>query len=303
MSRGGELTLAALRLHLAAVGWPRYELRLIDAARRQCVATRYWTAAQILAPATVCFLRARNQQGCDVYFRPHAGAENAGYLLLDFDDGPCPLAALRTAGHTPCVVIETSPGHQQAWVRVSTRSVNPGAATAVARGLARCYGADPASAEWRHLGRLAGFTNRKPARLQSNGLSPWVRVVWHCVGALATTGHSIHNPPPRAEVVPILNQLPAPPGPGLYRQCLDAMRLLERFPKPDWSVADYRVARWLLLQGIAPAHVVDILRQGSPDFPRSHPKPEDYLWRTVQSAQANLIRRPDFSRAPTPRRG
>ena len=98
--RGLDLTLAALRIHLAAIAWPRYELRLIDAQRR-CVATRYWTAIQLLDGRTVRFLRARNREGCDVYFRPHAAAESAGYVLLDFDSGPCPLAAMRAAGHTP----------------------------------------------------------------------------------------------------------------------------------------------------------------------------------------------------------
>jgi hypothetical protein len=60
-ARGLELTLAAVQVHLAAMPWPRYELRLIDAHRRQCVATRYWTAAQLLDRDTVGFLRARNQ--------------------------------------------------------------------------------------------------------------------------------------------------------------------------------------------------------------------------------------------------
>jgi hypothetical protein len=35
--------------------WPRYELRLIDAHRRRCVATRYWTAVQLLDGDTVAF--------------------------------------------------------------------------------------------------------------------------------------------------------------------------------------------------------------------------------------------------------
>src|SRR5262249_3349667 len=154
----------------AAVQWPHYELRLIDAARRACRATRYWTAAQLLSVETARFLRARNREGCDVYFRPYAAADNAGYLLLDFDAGPGPLAALQASDHTPCIVVEPSPGHHQAWLRVRPQSVGAAWATAAARRLAARYGADPASADWRHLGRLAGFTNRKPGRRQSNGL-------------------------------------------------------------------------------------------------------------------------------------
>ena len=98
---GLELTLADLRTHLAAVASPRYEVRLIDSAQRACCATRYWTAGQLLAPTTARFLRARNRAGCEVYFRPHAGADSAGYLLLDFDAGPCPLADLRAATTLP----------------------------------------------------------------------------------------------------------------------------------------------------------------------------------------------------------
>jgi len=297
-AHGLELTLASLRAQLASIAWPRYELRLIDAQRRQCLATRYWTATQLLNPDTVRFLRGHNRQGCDVYFRPHAASRNAGYLLLDFDDGPCPLAAMRAAGHTPCLVVETSPDHRQAWVRVNSGSVEPAWATAVARWLSGRYGADPASAEWRHLGRLAGFTNRKPARLQPNGLPPWVRVVWRQAGALTEIGSVVasdgvsHGPTTAA-----IGGVEARPSPR-YRQCLDALGLLRRFPAPDWSIVDYRVARWLLQGGCGAEQVAVILRQGSPGFPRRHANPDDYLRRTVQAAAASLACRPDFSRAP-----
>jgi hypothetical protein len=298
--RGLELTLGCLRAQLASVAWPGYELRLIDAHRRQCLATRYWTATQLLAPDTVRFLRGRNREGCDVYFRPYAAADNAGYLLLDFDDGPCPLAAMRAAGHTPAVIVETSPGHQQAWVRVSAGSVQPAWATAVARWLARQYGADPASAEWRHLGRLAGFTNRKPARLQANGLPPWVRLVWRGSGALAAVGGALATLA-RVSTGPVPVARPERHPSSSYEQCLEALGLRRRFPELDWSIADYRVARLLLQQGWGAEPVAEFLRHGSPGFPRRHAKPDDYLRRTVQSAAASLPCRPDFSRAPLER--
>jgi|HubBroStandDraft_1064217.scaffolds.fasta_scaffold39989_2 hypothetical protein len=303
-ARGLEWTLAALRAQLGSIAWPRYELRLIDAQRRQCLATRYWTATQVLSPGAVRFLRAHNREGCDVYFRPHAASENAGYLLLDFDDGPCPLAAMRAAGHTPCLVVETSPGHQQAWVRVASGSVIPALATAAARWLARQYGADPASAEWRHLGRLAGFTNRKPARLQPSGLPPWVRVVWRRSGALSAVASAMPTSPPGAvspgpATTAASGGMEARPSP-LYRQCLDALGLLRRFPAPDWSIADYRVARLLLQHTWGIDQVAAILRQGSPGFPRRHANPDDYLRRTVHAAAASLPGRPVFSRAPAP---
>ncbi len=297
--RGLDMTLAGLRTQLASMAWPRYEIRLIDTAVRRCVATRYWTAARLLEPGTVRFLRARNREGCEVYFRPHAAAQSAGYLLLDFDEGPCPLALMRAAGHPPCVVVATSPGRQQAWVRVSVHPVRPTWATGVARWLAGRYGADAASAEWRHLGRLAGFTNRKPARVQPNGLPPWVRVVWHAPAAMALVDGLISPAPSTGQPVgyTLLAEV-EPCGSSLYQRCLDALRVRERFPQPDWSIVDYRVACLLLHQGWGAAPVADILRQGSPGFPRRHAHPEDYLRRTVQCAEASLPRHPAFSRAP-----
>lgn len=301
-ARAFELTVAAIRAQLAAIPWPRYELRLIDAQRRQCLATRYWTASQLLDPDTVRFLRAYNRDGCDVYLRPYAASENAGCLLLDFDDGPCPLAAMRVAGHTPCLVVETSPGHQQAWVRVTSGSVMPAWATAAARRLALLYGADLASADWRHLGRLAGFTNRKPARLQPNGLPPWVRVVWRGNEVLCEVGSAVATAVPdsvsHGPATADIGGVEIRPWRSLYWQCLDALGLLRRFPVPDWSIADYRVARLLLQGGCGEKQVAAILRQSSPGFPRRHAHPDDYLRRTVQAAAASLACRPTFSRAP-----
>jgi hypothetical protein len=73
------------------------------------------------------------------------------------------------------VVLQTSPGHLQAWLRVSATPLEPAVATAVGRELARRYGADPASADWRHLGRLAGFTNPKIQRRRSDGYAPFAQ--------------------------------------------------------------------------------------------------------------------------------
>jgi hypothetical protein len=69
----------------------------------------------------VRFLRIRNREGCDVYIWPYAEEQNAGYILLDLDwAAPSVLETLRANGHEPCVVLQNSPGHLQAWIRVST---------------------------------------------------------------------------------------------------------------------------------------------------------------------------------------
>jgi len=298
------VSLAALRRQLAAMPCRLYEVRLIHSSSRQPYpGVRQWTAFQLTDPATVGFLRIRNREGYDVYFRPYAGDHNAGYILLDLDQ-PVPgiLARLRAQGHEPCVVVETSPGRWQAWTRVSHEQLLPGLATRVAKQLAEIYAADRASADWRHLGRLAGFTNRKPRRRRVDGLAPWVKMI-HARACLAgdraallemaaaeLAGFRAPSAPVRAALPP--DAADSFPTAGLdptmlgawYRNSLNHLRILTRYPSPDWSIADTWVARDLLATGTDPDLVAAVLRYGSPGFPRHHADPEDYLRRTLRCA-------------------
>jgi hypothetical protein len=43
--------------------------------------------------------------------------------------------------------------------------------------LAERYGGDLGSADWRHFGRLAGFTNPKPSPRLASGLQPFARLL------------------------------------------------------------------------------------------------------------------------------
>ena len=89
--RGLTVSLGALRRQLAAMPCRLYEVRLIHGgSRKPYPGVRQWTATQLSDPATVSFLRIRNREGYDVYFRPYTGAHNAGYILLDLDDPPGP---------------------------------------------------------------------------------------------------------------------------------------------------------------------------------------------------------------------
>jgi hypothetical protein len=182
--------------------------------------------------------------------------------------------------------------------------------------LAHTYGGDFASADWRHLGRLAGFTNQKPARRQSNGYAPWVRLL-HAQAGLAPNGpllvqaaaqqirripspivtRSLRRPLAPERVISASATLPAPS--TVYQAWLQWLRIPQRFPHPDWSIADKWIAKELLRRGTAVAAVADLLRCGSPGFPRGHADPENYLRRTLTRAQSELASRP----FPAPPRG
>lgn len=306
--RGLFLSMLAIRRQLAAMPQDLYLVRLIHHASRAAFpGERLWTAAQLGQEATVRFLRIRNREGCDVYLQPYADNRNAGYILLDLDhtDATATLARMRLNGHQPCVVLQTSSGHLQAWIQVSTVGLEPATATAIARQLAQTYGGDLASADWRHLGRLAGFTNQKPRRRQSNGYAPWVRLL-HAQAGLATKGASlVQAAEPHIGCLPgmITNARPLPrtlrAAPEIYQAWLQRLRIPQRFPHPDWSIADKWVAKELLRRGAPVEEVAGLLQHGSPGFPRRHADPQNYLLRTLVRALDELAGRP----FPAPTRG
>jgi hypothetical protein len=305
--RGFFLTLQAIHRQLAAMPNELYLVRLIHyLTRRAFPGERVWTAQQLGTAATVRFLRVRNREGCDVFVQPYAGDQNAGYILLDLDHArPTTIATMRAHGHNPCVVLQTSPAHLQAWIRLSTSPLEPAVASTASKLLAAAYGGDPASTDWRHLGRLAGFTNQKPARHTLSGYAPWVKVVETQAGlapqaeALLQSAQALGSPLPAALVSSAHSTLPNDaPGitpslaTGIYQGCLERWHIRKRFPQPDWSIVDWWVARHLLRQHWPPAQVHEILRLASPNFPRCHSDPDDYLRRTLARAAFPFPPRP-----------
>jgi len=297
--RGFTLTMRAVRRQLAAMPNQFYQVRLIHSLTRLPLpGRRLWTEAEVLGRQTIGFLRAYNCQGYDVYLHPDGWDQNTGYILVDLDcadDGV--IERMRCNGHHPCLVVETSPSHLQAWIRVSHSHLEPFLATAVAKRLARLYGGDPGSADWRHLGRLAGFTNQKPIRRTDCGYAPWVKIL-HAGGGVAPNGPTVVEsvwrtwqpdvsaPPDGWPATASLHQnsIPAAEAQAIYQLCARKWRIAQRFLPVDWSRVDLWVARYLLLQGMQAGQVKEVLQLGSPQFPRNHGDPLDYLRRTVARA-------------------
>jgi len=307
VDRGLWLSMQAIRRQLAAMPHSLFVVRLIHQdTKRPFPGERLWTATQLWSPATVRFLRIRNREGCDIYIWPNAEDQNAGYILLDLDRAePSILERMWANGHEPCVVLQTSPGHLQAWIHVSTLPLEPAVATAIGKHLARTYGGDLASTDWHHLGRLAGFTNQKPQRCPVSGHAPWVKVVHARSGlarnadallqsalhtpALASQGfddavseHQLGLAAGRLPVAP--HGIEAAEAVEIYQSWTRRWRIAERFTQPDWSIVDLWIARKLVSQGMLAEQVQDVLRLASPHFPRRHTDPDDYLRRTVAYA-------------------
>ena len=303
--RGVMLATEAIRRQLAAMPNDLYLIRLIHSwTHRAFPGERLWTAAQLLDSETIGFLRVRNREGWDVHMQPHARNQNAGYILVDLDHADAPVVEqMRRNGHHPCLVLETSPGHLQAWVQVSMAAVEPCIATTVALQLAHDYGGDPASADWRHVGRLAGFTNQKLSRRSLAGYGPWVRIVHAKAGLAPQAGALVESAMQRGRPlwlttdsshpsqsgIPSIDPHAAPAitldqATAIYQDCMQRWPTGQRFSPPDWSIVDLWVARHLLSQGMPAPEVQAVLQLGSPQFPRRHGNPQDYLRGTVARA-------------------
>jgi hypothetical protein len=117
------------------------------------------------------WLRHENGKGAHIYIRP-AGTHS---LSLIDDLTAEVIERMKAEGFEPAVVVETSPNNFQAWLNHG-QVLEATLSTHAAKHLAERFAGDPASADWRHFGRLAGFTNPKPERQLPSGMRPFARL-------------------------------------------------------------------------------------------------------------------------------
>jgi hypothetical protein len=117
------------------------------------------------------WLRQENGKGAHIYIR---AAETHSLSLID-DLTADAIERMRADGLEPAVVVETSPNNFQAWLNHG-QLLEAAMSTRAAKALVERFGGDPASADWNHFGRLAGFTNPKQERRLASGLRPFARL-------------------------------------------------------------------------------------------------------------------------------
>ena len=164
-----DKTYEAVRKQVQAMGADRFEIGVFDASTERMI-PRAWDKDTVLK--SVPWLRYENLKGRNIYIRP-AGEHN---LSLVDDLEALAIQRMKTEGFTPALVVETSPKNFQAWLR-HDRTLDKSLSTAVAKALAKEFQGDQGSADWRHFGRLAGFTNRKEKYRQADGHFPYVRLI------------------------------------------------------------------------------------------------------------------------------
>jgi RepB DNA-primase from phage plasmid len=164
-----SITRSVVRKQLCAMGCELFEIGVFHQDALMLLRNG-WSAAQI--DAALGWLSHENARGAHIFVRPHG----AHALSLIDDLKAEGINRMRDRGFQPAVVVETSPSNFQVWLNhgqiISDRTFS----TRAAQELACRFGGDSSSADWRHFGRLAGFTNQKPKRRLGSGLAPFVRL-------------------------------------------------------------------------------------------------------------------------------
>ena len=158
------ITRSQVRRQLAVMASDYFDIGILRPDGRMLL-REAWSVRQI--EQAVQRLRRENARGAHIFLRPHG----AHALSLVDDLGVEAIARMRDAGFQPALVVETSTRNFQVWLNHG-RTLDRSVSSSAAREIAKRFGGDLSSADWRHFGRLAGFTNRKPERLLQNGLGP-----------------------------------------------------------------------------------------------------------------------------------
>lgn len=179
-----DRTLEAVRRQALAMGCESFHVGILDPEKGMLDKT-YSLATLIRA---VPYLKAENLRGGNILIRPDDSI-NAPLVFLDDLALDAAANGLRAAGLNPACVVQSSPTDHgwHAWIRLCEGPLPPEIIGAVARRLAAEFGGDPHSAQRRHFGRLAGFTNRKPEHRRPNGQFPFVLLA-QAFGGIAPRG-------------------------------------------------------------------------------------------------------------------
>jgi hypothetical protein len=157
-----------VRVQLHAMDCERFDIGIKRDAGEMILRERQ---AAIDIEKTIKWLRHENAKGAHIYIRP-AGAHRL--TLLD-DLSWEAIKRMKAEGYETAAVVETSPNNFQAWLNHG-QVLDAATSTRAAKQLAERFGGDPSSADWRHFGRLAGFTNPKPERQLPSGMRPFARL-------------------------------------------------------------------------------------------------------------------------------
>jgi hypothetical protein len=281
----------AVRGQIAAMGSEVFEIGLFkpDAGPSEAVMMpRVWDQEALVR--SIAWLRHQNRDGRNIYIRPK-GEHN---LSLVDDLTREAVASMARTGFAPAVIIETSPGNYQVWMKHSEQLTKE-EGTAVARALAERFGGDRGAADWRHFGRLAGFTNRKEKyRDPDTGLHPFVKIVEANGAVYPEAQMLVADVRRRLEAERQRERERRSRGQGNEKQVawselksIDAFRADPRY-HGDGTRIDLAYAIYALSRGATEAQVEAVIRSRDLSHKGGERRQQDYIQRTVKKALESI---------------
>jgi hypothetical protein len=285
-------TSLAVQRQVTAMSADLFEIGLYnpDAVPKESVMIpRVWDAEAILD--SIRWMRHQNRDGRNIYVRP----KGEHHLSLVDDLTKDAVSAMKSAGFDPAVIVQTSPGNFQAWLK-HTERLSKEVSTAAARALAEKFGGDRGAADWRHFGRLAGFTNRKAKYLDAGtGLYPFVwlieaegRIYPEAERFVAGVKNEVERQ--KAERERLREQI-AKIAPVLPKdlKTLDTFRLDTRYGG-DGTRIDLAYAVYAFSHGASAAQVQTAIRSRDLSHKGTERRQNEYIERTIKKALATLER-------------
>ena len=299
MASGRDRTVEAVRSQIEAMGAEVFEVGLFKPearGREPVMLPRVWDRESLLR--SVGWLRHENRSGRNVYIRPKGEHD----LSLVDDLTLSSVACMIRSGFAPAVLVETSPGNYQAWLKHPER-IDKEMGTAAARALAEKFGGDLGAADWRHYGRLAGLTNRKSRyRDPETGLYPFVKLIRATGEVYAEAGRFLSQVRAQVEERHRLEQerravamsREADAGP-VWLKSIDEFRADPKY-QGDGTRIDLAFAIYAVSHGVSTSEVEATLRTRDLTHKGTEKRQGEYIERTIRKALEVIERTPARAR-------
>jgi hypothetical protein len=234
---------------------------------------------------SIAWLRLENMRGRNIYIRP----QGEHHLSLVDDLSKSAIDRMKAEGFEPAAIVETSPRNFQAWLNNGERLPRD-VGTGVARALASRFEGDTKAADWRHFGRLAGFTNQKEKHLQPNGLFPFVRLIESTGVVYREAGHFVTSVREQCELEQDARRqrdsaLACVPISKGAEKSIESFRQNSAYGG-DGTRVDLAYALYSLSRGVSAEDVSAAIRSRDLSHKGTERRQEEYIQRTVKKALA-----------------
>ena len=260
-----------------------FRLAGVAARRDSEMLPRAWDSETLLR--SIPWLRLENMRGRNIYIRP----QGEHHLSLVDDLSNLAIDRMKAEGFEPAAIVETSPRNFQAWLNHGERLPREVSTTA-ARALASRFDGDTKAADWRHFGRLAGFTNQKDKHRQPNGLFPFVRLIESTGVVYREAGNFVASVREQCEREQDARRtresaFASTPIPHGAEKSIEAFRQNSAYGG-DGTRVDLAYALYAICHGISAEDVSTALRTRDLSHKGTERRQEEYIQRTVKKALA-----------------